>query len=377
MTDKTIETLSAPCASSHTNTMDSPAPAEQIGELADSIDLLDPGLSVTYGAKAMVNISRFASDLLGRIRAQDSGPMGEILADLLLRVKDTNFVDLKRSRFAFPENLPLIGSLFNSMARSIAKFDTLAEQIDSIAGKLDQAMVGLLRDIEILEQLYEHNKNFHNELSLFIAAGKQRLEQACAIELPRRKEKAEACGDAMAAQSVRDFADALNRFERRLHDLQISRALSLQTAPQIRLLQNNNQILAEKIQAGILTTIPVWKSQMVLALSLHSQKTVAGLQKGVDDTTNELLRRNADALQTATVETAREVERSLVDIETLREVHAKLMSTIEETLRISQEGKATRREAEKELAGMEQNLRERLSSFAAAGAAQTLEQAEK
>ena len=176
---------------------------------------------------------------------------------------------------------------------------------------------------------------------------------------------------------MRDFAESVNRFDRRLHDLQLSRTITLQTAPQIRLIQNNNQTLAEKIQTSILATIPIWKSQMVLALSLHGQKTAARLQKDVADTTNELLRRNADMLQSATLETAREVERSVVDVETLRDVHGKLLSTIEETLRISQEGKDKRLSVEKELADMERDLRSRLASLATAKAEQALEQAEQ
>ena len=354
----------------------SPAQADRVQALAASIDLRDPGLSVTYGAKTMTDISKFADDLLGRVRAKDAGPVGETLTELLMRVKDLNLSEMGQKP-GFLESLPVIGSLFNSVDRSVAKFDTLAGQVESIAAKLDQAMVGLLRDIEILEQLYDHNKNFHNELSLFIAAGKQRLEQARSEDLPRLKEEAETSGDSMAAQGVRDFAETLNRFERRLHDLQLSRTITLQTAPQIRLIQSNNQTLAEKIQTSILATIPIWKSQMVLALSLHGQKNAAKLQKGVADTTNELLRRNADMLETATVETAREVERSVVDIETLRDVHTRLLSTIEETLRISQEGKEKRQSVEKELADMERNLRERLASLAAAKATQALQQAEE
>lgn len=377
MPDSTLAPLADASLSVSDNNADisAPVPAERARQLAESIDLRDPGLSVTYGAKTMTDISKFADDLLGRVRAKDAGPVGETLTELLVKVKDLDLTELNRDKPGFFESLPVIGSLFNSVERNVAKFDTLAGQVESIAAKLDQAMVGLLRDIEILEQLYNHNRAFHDELSLYIAAGKQRLEQARDQDLPRLKAEAEASGDSMAAQGVRDFAEALNRFERRLHDLQLSRAITLQTAPQIRLIQNNNQTLAEKIQTSILSTIPIWKSQMVVALSLHGQRNAAKLQKGVADTTNDLLRRNADMLETATVETAREVERSIVDIETIRDVHAKLLSTIEETLRISQEGKEKRQSAEKELAEMEQSLRRQLTSLGSAKAAQALRQA--
>ena len=377
MSDSTLAADASLSVPDTTADLSAPVPAERARQLAESIDLRDPGLSITYGAKTMTDISKFADDLLGRVRAKDAGPVGETLTELLVKVKDLDLTELNRDKPGFFESLPVIGSLFNSVERNVAKFDTLAGQVESSAAKLDQAMVGLLRDIEILEQLYGHNRAFHDELSLYIAAGKQRLEQARDQDLPRLKAEAETSGDSMAAQGVRDFAESLNRFERRLHDLQLSRAITLQTAPQIRLIQNNNQTLAEKIQTSILSTIPIWKSQMVVALSLHGQRNAAKLQKGVADTTNELLRRNADMLETATVETAREVERSIVDIETIRDVHAKLLSTIEETLRISQEGKEKRQSAEKELAEMEQNLRRQLTTLGNAKAAQAQQQAEE
>ena len=340
--------------------------AERITALAATINLEDPAVSVTFGTETMNNIAHFADGLLEQVRAKDAGPVGGDLTDLMLKVKDVDFESLAADKKGFLESIPVVGSLFNTAERTIAKFKTLSEQVEIITGKLDEAMVGLLRDIEVLEQLYEHNKKFHQDLSVCIEAGKQRLEKARAEELP--KLQAEVGDDAMAAQRVRDFAERINRFERRLHDLQISRTITVQTAPQIRLIQNNNQTLAEKIQTGILSTIPIWKSQMVLALSLHGQQKAAALQKNVADTTNDLLRKNAAMLEGATVETAKQVERSMVDVETLREVHQKLLGTIEETLRIAQEGRERRQSVEKELAGMEGELRTRLTSLAASGA---------
>ncbi len=340
--------------------------AERITALAAAINLEDPAVSVTFGTETMNNIAHFADGLLEQVRAKDAGPVGNDLTDLMLKVKDVDFESLAADKKGFLESIPVVGSLFNSAERTIAKFKTLSEQVEIITGKLDEAMVGLLRDIEVLEQLYEHNKKFHQDLTVCIEAGKQRLEKARAEELPRLQ--AEVGDDAMAAQRVRDFAERINRFERRLHDLQISRTITVQTAPQIRLIQNNNQTLAEKIQTGILSTIPIWKSQMVLALSLHGQQKAAALQKNVADTTNDLLRKNAAMLEGAAVETAKQVERSMVDVETLREVHQKLIGTIEETLRIAQEGRERRQSVEKELAGMEDELRIRLTNLAASGA---------
>ena len=352
-----------------------PAEAPRVRELASSIDLNDPALTLTYGADTMNGISRFADDMLSRVRSKDAGPVGETLTELLLKVKDVDLASLSRDKKGFLESLPVIGSLFNSMQRSVARFNTLADQVETIAAKLDESMVGLLRDIEVLEQLYKHNQDFHENLSVYIEAGKARLEEARNTELPRLQKEAEASGNNMDAQKVRDFADKLNRFERRLHDLQLSRTVTVQTAPQIRLIQSNDQTLAEKIQTSILTTIPIWKSQMVLALSLHGQRGAARLQKEVSDTTNELLRQNAEMLETSSVETAREVERSVVDIETLREVQTRLVSTIEQTLAIAEEGRNKRQSVEKELQTMEEDLRVRLTSLAAQKTAQVIDQA--
>ncbi|MDL2209462.1 toxic anion resistance protein [Desulfovibrio sp. OttesenSCG-928-O18] len=345
---------------------DLPAVEEQrVNDIAKSIDLADPSLNITYGTQTMQEISRFADDLLSRVQAKDSGQVGETLTDLMVRVKGIDVAEIAGKKRGFLENLPVVGSLFNSMERTIAKFNTLSEQVSVISDKLEQAMVGLLHDITVLEQLYKHNENFHHELSAYIEAGKRKLEDARTVELPKLQAAAEASQDALDAQKVRDFAERINRFERRLHDLQLSRTITVQTAPQIRLIQSNNQTLAEKIQTSILSTIPIWKSQMVLALSLQGQQNAAQIQKSVADTTNDMLRKNADMLEQATVETARQVERSIVDIETLRDVHGKLINTIEETLRIAQEGREKRVAVEKELAGMETELKDRLTSLAA------------
>lgn len=329
------------------------AEEQRIASIADSINLADPSLTVTYGTEAMQGISRFADDLLSRVQAKDSGELGESLTNLMLKVKDVNVSEVMGSP-GFLQSLPLVGSLFSSAKRTVAKFNTLSEQIEIIVDKLDEAMIGLLRDIETLEMLYEHNARFHAELTAYIEAGKRKLEEARTVELPRLKAQADASGDLMEAQQVRDLSEQINRFERRLHDLQLSRTITVQTAPQIRI-----------IQTSILATIPIWKSQMVLALSLHGQKNAAALQKTVSDTTNDMLRSNAELLEQAAVDTAREVECSVVDIETLREVHEKLIGTIEETLRIAQEGRERRAAAEKELAVMETELKDRLTSLAA------------
>ncbi len=348
------------------------ASQQEVQDVAKSIKLDDPSLDVTYGTKTMQEISRFSEDLLSRVQAKDAGEIGETLTSLISNVKDIDIAEVGKEP-SFFEKLPVIGSLFNAAEKTLLKFQTLSEQISVISQKLDGAMIGLLHDIEVLEQLYKHNEKFHAELSLYLEAGRLKLQEAKTVELPRLQAEAAALDNALEAQKVRDFAEQINRFERRLHDLEISRTITVQMAPQIRLIQSNNRALAQKIQSSVLTTIPIWKNQMVLALSLQGQRSAAALQKEVADTTNDLLRKNAAMLEQSAVTTAREVERSIVDVETLREVHGKLISTIDETLRIAQEGRQKRVAVEKELADMEVQLKESLMALAARKAQQSVE----
>lgn len=335
----------------------------RIAEISSGIDFNDPSLTVAYGAKSMNNIAKFADELLGQVKGKDSGPVGDILANLLSSVKAVDINKLTDDS-GFLAKIPGLGGLFDKFERQMRQFQTLSEQVDIVSGRLESSMVGLLRDIEVLEQLYIHNKDHYNELSLYIEAGKQRLAEAREVELPRLQARARESGDSLDAQNTRDFAERLNRFEKRLHDLTISRTVALQTVPQIRMIQGNNQTLAEKIQTSVLTTIPLWKNQMVLAISLVRQKKGLKLQKDVSDATNALLMNNANMLEDATIGTAREVERAVVDFETIKAVHGKLLSTIEETLRIAEEGKARRAEVEAELDDMENSLREDLLALA-------------
>lgn len=245
------------------------------------------------------------------------------------------------------------------------EYQTLVRQVDKLSEKLQDTITELLRNIATLEQLFIRNREYFKDISLHIMAGKKKIEQIQSEAIPAAQAKAQASGDAMDAQNVRDLLEGIQRFERRLSDLMLTRTMSIQTAPQIRLMQSNSQSLAEKIQSSILTTIPVWKSQIVLALSLNSQRQAAKLQKDVADTTNAMLRRNAELLQTGSIETATEVERSVVDVETLRDVQGRLLSTLEDTMNIASNARARRAEVEKELGTMEQELRTKLASIAA------------
>lgn len=337
---------------------------EEVSRLVSQIDITDPVLSIAYGAKTMNSISRFSESLMQEVRAKDAGMIGDQLSDLLGKVKavDLSAFGEKKSLLA---SIPLLGSLFNKVERTMMEYQTLAQQVDNIGKKLEQTMVDLLRNIATLEQLFIRNRDFFQQINLHVIAGKQKLALVQTEELAQAQQKASQSNDAMDAQSVRDLLEGIQRFERRLHDLMMSRTIAVQTAPQIRLMQSNSQSLAEKIQSSILTTIPIWKSQIVLALSLNSQRQAAKLQKDVADTTNDMLRRNAELLQTGTLETARQVERSIVDIETLRDVQARLLSTIEDTVTIASDARSRRAEVEKELGTMEQELRNRLASIAA------------
>lgn len=336
----------------------------EVSVLVNKIDITDPMLSISYAANTMGNISRFSESLMQEVRAKDAGVIGEQLTDLLMKVKsvDLTVFDTKQS---FLASFPLIGKLFSTIQRTLLEYQTLAQQVDTVSKKLESAMMELLRNISTLEQLFIRNREYFQQITLHIMAGKQKLAAIQSGDLTAAQEKAQRTNDPMDMQYVRDLVSNIQRFERRLHDLMMSRTIAIQTAPQIRLMQSNSQSLAEKIQSSILSTIPLWKSQIVMAITLHSQRKSAKLQKEVSDTTNAMLRRNAEMLQLGTVETAREVERSIVDIETLREVQSRLLNTIEETVTIANDARVRRADVEKELGTMETELRTRLAEIAA------------
>ncbi|GKX48320.1 hypothetical protein Pcaca03_32080 [Pectobacterium carotovorum subsp. carotovorum] len=336
----------------------------EVSVLVNKIDITDPMLSISYAANTMGNISRFSESLMQEVRAKDAGVVGEQLTDLLMKIKsvDLTVFDTKQS---FLASFPLIGKLFSTIQRTLLEYQTLAQQVDTVSKKLENAMMELLRNISTLEQLFIRNREYFQQITLHIIAGKQKLAAIQSGDLTAAQEKAQRTNDPMDMQYVRDLVSNIQRFERRLHDLMMSRTIAIQTAPQIRLMQSNSQSLAEKIQSSILSTIPLWKSQIVMAITLHSQRKSAKLQKEVSDTTNAMLRRNAEMLQLGTVETAREVERSIVDIETLREVQSRLLNTIEETVTIANDARVRRADVEKELGTMETELRTRLAEIAA------------
>ncbi|MGK9175867.1 toxic anion resistance protein [Yokenella regensburgei] len=336
---------------------------KEIESLLDQINFSDPTLSLSWGVKAMAGIANFSDTLMQHVRAKDAGAIGEQLTDLLLHIKRIEPTAFNNKKSVLTR-IPLIGHLFESVHRVILDYQTLSQHVEIIVAQLEQAKLALLRDISFLEELFIHNSDYLIQINRYIVAGKKKLSLVKENELPAAQQKVQLTGDASDAQYVTDLVERINRFERRIHDLLLSRTIAIQTAPQIRIIQNNDRSLVEKIQSSILSTIPVWKSQIVLAVALNTQQNAVHLQKDISNATNEMLRKNAQLLNSGSVEIAREVERSVVDIETLREVQTQLINAIESTVSIVDEARVQRTAVEKELVVMEHNLKARLASIA-------------
>ena len=335
----------------------SPEQKARVEEVKNSIDLMDSQAALQYGVGAQRNISSFSDNILTQVRSKDSGYVGELMSDLVLKVKE---VDVDGLDEGFLDKLPFLKNASRAVKKFMQRYEKLEVQIDRIEQQLDQARMQMLKDITMFDGLYEKNLEYFRELQIYIAAGEEKLKELQEITLPQLHAEATAKGDAMSAQVVRDFEDTVNRFEKKIHDLKLSKAVAIQTAPQIRLIQNNDKMLVDKIQTAVLSTIPLWKSQIVIALGLHRQESVLKMQRSVSDATNTLLTKNAELLRQNSTEVARESERGIVDLETLKKVNADLISTIEETIKIQQEGRAARQNAETELLSIEQKLKEAL-----------------
>ena len=335
----------------------SPEQRVRVEEVKNSIDLIDSQAALQYGVGAQRNISSFSDNILTQVRSKDSGYVGELMSDLVLKVKE---VDVDGLDEGFLDKLPFLKNASRAVKKFMQRYEKLEVQIDRIEQQLDQARMQMLKDITMFDGLYEKNLEYFRELQIYIAAGEEKLKELQEITLPQLHAEATAKGDAMSAQVVRDFEDTVNRFEKKIHDLKLSKTVAIQTAPQIRLIQNNDKMLVDKIQTAILSTIPLWKSQIVIALGLHRQESVLKMQRSVFDATNTLLTKNAELLRQNSTEVARESERGIVDLQTLKKVNADLISTIEETIKIQQEGRAARQNAETELLSIEQKLKEAL-----------------
>ncbi|MBP7495230.1 MAG: toxic anion resistance protein [Spirochaetales bacterium] len=336
-----------------------PRDLEKAREEAAKIDVRNSQAVLQFGVGAQQKIAGFADSVLAEIRNKDAGEAGNILASLLDRIKELDVDSLSRNK-SFLERIPGVGSLVGSIRKFITRYEKVSGQIERIVLELETAQRNLLKDIVLLDELYTKNQEYLKDLDILLAAGKLKIEELRNTVLPELKAKAESTRDPADAQRFQDLSSLVDRFEKKLHDLKLSRMVSLQMAPQIRLIQNNNQVLVEKIQSSILTTLPLWKNQVVLAISLFRQKKALELQKEVSQATNELLKRNAALLKEGSLGVAEESERGIVELETLKQVNEDLITTLEETLRIQKEGREKRARAEQELVQLENQLKERL-----------------
>ena len=330
---------------------------KMIEDFSKQINLRDSNLVFSYGAAAQQNISQFSDVALKNVQTKDLDEVGDMIANLVVELKGFDADEESRENRGF---LGFFKRQANNVQNLKARFDHTEVNVNRIVEGLEQHQVQLLKDIAMLDKLYDQNLTYFKELSMYIVAGKKRLEEVRATELKEAYDKAQQSGLPEDAQAAKDLADKVDRFEKKLYDLELTRNISIQMAPQIRLIQSSNQLMAEKIQTSLVNTIPLWKSQMVLALGLAHTQNAMQAQRAVTDLTNELLNKNAEKLHMATVETARESERGIVDIETLKNTNKMLMDTMDEVLTIQQQGREKRKNAEQELATIEGELRAKI-----------------
>lgn len=326
---------------------------KQVAQFASQIDLHNSNLVLQYGAGTQKKMADFSEKTLESVQTRDLGEIGDLLTGVVTELKD----------FDAEEERGLLG-FFKKSSNKLdvlrVKYDKAENNVNKICKVLEGHQVQLLKDSAILDKMYEQNLTYFKELSMYILAGKQKLEEVQTKELPALIEKAQISGLPEAAQEAKDLETLCSRFEKKLHDLELTRMISIQTAPQIRLVQNNDIMMVEKIQSTIVNTIPLWKSQMVLALGVEHSTQAAKAQRQVSDLTNELLKKNAEKLKTATIETAKESERGIVDMETLKTTNESLISTLDEVMRIQEEGKEKRKAAEEEMQRLEGELKQKL-----------------
>ena len=333
-----------------------PAERKQVDEIKSKIDLMNSGYALQFGSGAQKNMADFSDSLLSQVRTKDSGEVGALLTDLTGKINEFN----RKESDSFVKKLPLIGALVSKGETMLASYEKLSTKVDKIQSELEKSKTTMMKDIMLFDALYQKNLEYFKHLELYMRAGEEKLEEMRSTVLPKLRADAAASADPMAGQVVSDFESNVDRFEKKVHDLKISKTLAIQTAPQLRLIQNNDKILVERVQSAIYNAIPLWKNQIVIALGLTRQQNVLKMQQAISDTTNELLKRNAEMLKINSIETAKENNRSIVDIETVRKVNDDLVTTIEETLKIQQEGRQARQSAEQELLQIENRLKETL-----------------
>ena len=333
------------------------SPAEQaaVKEFSKKIDILNTEQVLNYGSNAQKNISEFSDSALNAVRTKDLGEVGTMLSDLVVELKGMNFD---------PEQKKGLLGLFNKAKQDIAsvkaQYDKAEVNVDKIVEQLERHEVTLLKDISLMDKMYEKNQEYMKELTMYILAGKLRIEELRSVDLPELQRKAQESGLPEDAQAANDFANMIGRFEKKIHDLELTRTISLQMSPQIRMIQNNDTLMSEKIRSSIVNTIPLWKSQMVLGLSMYHSEEAMKAQREVTDVTNQLLESNAKKLHQGSVNVAKESERGIVDIETLKKTNQELIATLDEVRQLQDEGRAKRQQAEEELGRIEGQLKKKL-----------------
>lgn len=327
---------------------------KMIDEFAEKIDITDADVIMSYGANSQKKISSFSTTTLENIRTKDLGQIGNMISDLVVELKDFDAEGESKGLKA------LFRKGKNKIAALKANYDKVDINVNKICTLLEEHQITLLKDIAILDELYDKNELNKKELTMYIVAGQKKLEQAVNIELPKLKAIAQESGLVEDAQKANDYAQLINRFEKKIHDLEMTRMIAVQMSPQIRLIQNNDTLMAEKIQSTLVNTIPLWRSQMVIALGLSHAKEAIDAEAAVDKMTNELLKKNAESLKQGTIETAQASERSIVEIETLQYTNKSLIETLDEVLRIQSDGRARRNAAEIELRKLENELKNKL-----------------
>ena len=329
-----------------------------IDEFCEKINLEDSAQVLQFGSSAQSKISEFSDSILESVKTKNAGEVGDLLADLVAEVKgfDSSVPDK-----IYPKGIR--GFLFNAkkqINKLIAKYDDVENNVDKIEKQLETQKIKMLKDITIFDTLYEKNLEYFNEISLYIIAGEKKLKELQEVKLPELIEKAKESGEQIDAQKVNDMQSLINRFEKKIYDLKTTRMISIQMAPQIRLIQNNDSELVEKIQGSLINTIPLWKNQIVIALGLTNSKAALEAQKAVTETTNEMLKKNSEMLKQGTIEIAEESEKAIVDISTLQKTNKDIIETLDKVIEIHENGKVKRQEAEKELANIEKELKEKL-----------------
>ena len=333
----------------------SPAEQQAVRSFSQQIDITNTEQVMNYGSGAQKNISEFSDAALNTVRTKDLGEVGDMLGDLVVELQGLNFDTQEKKGF-----LGLFKKAGQSVAEMKASFDKAEVNVDKIVESLEKHEITLMKDISLMDKMYQRNQEYMKELTMYILAGKLKIEELREVELPKMIAHAKETNLPEDAQAANDFANLIGRFEKKIHDLELTRTISVQMAPQIRMVQNNDQLMAEKIRSSIVNTIPLWKNQMVMAMSLYHSDQAMKAQRQVTDMTNQLLLKNAETLRQGSVSVAQEAERGIVDMETLKKTNLELIATLDEVRRIQDDGRARRAQAEEELGRIEGELKQKL-----------------